>query len=422
MATPVKYRSFPPNLLEEIRDHFFYVDVDPFSGPRVFFESASGSLRLQSVVQAMAKETALPDQLGRANPGSKHANEMMDRGIEGVKLFLGAQSGTIMAAMSSTHAIFRAVNAVASGVPGTNIVTTQLEHPSVYDSTRLLAEQTGKEWRVAGLSAEDGSVAPDAILEQIDPDTCLLALIHASNVTGAILDVQTVIEEARKIKPDLYVLVDGVQYAPHAPVDVEELGVDAYVFGPYKVFCAKGIGFAYLSERLAALPHWKLCGKAAPVWELGSPEHATYAAWASVVDYLCWLGGHFTLSAERREQLVAGMVACNTHDKALLHRALYGEDEVQGLLDMDHVTVYGMGGDLTNRVCLIGFNLKGADAEEGVQRYKRQNIRVHNRTRDAYSKHVLDALGVEQVIRLSACHYNTLDEIDRFLEVTASFG
>jgi len=43
---------------------------------------------------------------------------------------------------------------------------------------------------------------------------------------------------------------------------------------------------------------------------------------------------------------------------------------------------------------------------------------VHYRSCDAYSKHVLRALGVESLVRLSALHYNTQAEIDRFLEVT----
>lgn len=49
-------------------------------------------------------------------------------------------------------------------------------------------------------------------------------------------DAKTIIQEARKIKPDLYVLFDAVQYAPHGPIGVEEIGVDAYAFGSYKAY------------------------------------------------------------------------------------------------------------------------------------------------------------------------------------------
>lgn len=421
MGVLSKNGFFSADLLKEIRSRFAYVDSDPFSGQRIFLEAASGSLRLKSVIKPLTEESTLPDQLERANPASKHAKEVLKRGIENVKLFLGAESGTIMPAISSTHAIFRVVNAVTSYIPGSNVVTTELDHPAVYDSTRYFAKRTSKEWRVAKFSRETGSVSPEAILEKVDNDTCLLAFIHASNITGAVLDVEAIIKEARKIKPDLYVLVDGVQYAPHDVVEVEKMGVDAYVFGPYKAFCVKGIGFAYLSDRLSKLPHWKLGGKANTDWVLGSPENATYAAWSAVVDYVCWLGSHFTHSADRRKQIVAAMERCKTHERLLLNRLLYGTDEIQGLLDMDHVTVHGIGKEISNRVCLILFSLVGMDSYQGVEYYKCQHIRVHNRVPDEYSKHILEALGVTGGIRLSAGHYNTPEEINFFLEVTDKY-
>ena len=413
---------FSEDLQQEIRSRFLYMESDPFSGERVWLESASGSLRLKSMVAALAEQTAFADQLGRANPGSKRAGEIVAKGIEDVRLFLGADSGVIMPAMSSTHATFRAVNAIMAAAAGTNVVTTDLEHPSVYDSTRQFAEIYGKEWRVASLDPQKGAVSPEAILEKVDSNTCLIAMIHGSNITGTVLDVRTIAEEARKINPDVCVLLDGVQYAPHAPVDVESLGADAYIFGPYKAFCVKGVGFAYLSDRMAPLAHWALRGKTKTDWMLGSPEDPTYAAWSAVVEYLCWLGGHFTDSTDRRTQIVKGLEASEHHLQALLRRALHGTGKAKGLMDLSHVTLHGMTDDVSNRLCLVLFGLAGMDSYQAVELYNRARIRMHNRTRDAYSMHTLDALGISEGVRLSACHYNTPQEIDRFLEVTAELG
>ena len=50
-----------------------------------------------------------------------------------------------------------------------------------------------------------------------------------------------------------------------------------------------------------------------------------------------------------------------------------------------------------------------------VQYVLRENgIIVHNRTSDAYSRHTLKALGIEECVRVSFCHYNTSDEVDVF--------
>lgn len=419
MAETKEKGMFSPALLEEIRKQFLYVDWDPYSGQRVYLEASGGSLRLKSVMDTIAKEAAIPDELFRYNPASDYVTEWVAKGTEDVKHFLGAKSGEIIPAHSATQTMFRAIGSIISNIPGTNIVTTELEHPAVLGATKYYSQVTGKEWRLAQLSGETSSVPAEAILEKIDKDTCLLAVQHGSNQTGAINDVKTIISEARKIKPDLYVLVDAVQYAPHGQIDVEDYEADAYAFGPYKSYCVKGIGFAHISDRLAKLPHENLLGKPETNWMLGSPAHMMYASWSAVVDYFCWLGSHFTNSTDRRAQIVAAKDAIHSHMKSLLHRAMYGTQKIGGLLNMDHVSTGGMREGIGNRLCIFLFRLEGMDATTAMTRYNQeQGIRLAARIRDAYSTVPLDALGWPDAVRLSAAHYNTPGEIDLFLKAT----
>jgi len=412
---------FTPELLKEIRNLFMYPDWDPYTGQRTYLEASGGSLRLKSVVDTIAREAALPDELYRFNPASEFVVNAVDKGTEDVRLFLGAKSGHIMPAHSATHAMFRALDAVTAHFPGNNIVTTELEHPAVLSSTQYFAEKTGLELRMARLSKETSRVPQDSILELIDKDTCILAFQQGSNQTGAINDVRTIIQEARKIRSDLYVLVDAVQYAPHAEIDVEEYQADAYAFGPYKAYCVKGIGFAHISERLAKLPHERLLGKPETNWVLGSPAHMMYASWSATVDYLCWLGAHFTESSDRRTQIVAAKDAIHDHMKALLHRAMKGTEKIPGLWDCDHVSVCGMPKDIENRLCIFLFRLSGMDSSTAIGRYNKEHgIRLAARIKDAYSTVPLDALGWPDAVRLSAAHYNTPEEIDLFLKATAT--
>jgi cysteine desulfurase/selenocysteine lyase len=419
MAESNPHKFLGSQLLEEVRERFLYADEDPLSGRRVYLEASGGSLRLKSVVDTITKEASLPDELFRFNPASDYVVESYKKGLEDVKLFLGAKSGVIMPSNSATQTIFRVVEAVTANIPGTNVVTTEIEHPAVLSSTQYYAGVTGKELRIAGFDRETSSVPAAAILEKIDAGTCLLAIQHGSNQTGAINDVKTIIREARKIKPDLYVLVDAVQYAPHGAIDVEDYGADAYAFGPYKAYCVKGIGYCHLSDRLAEMPHARLLDKPKTDWVLGSPAHMMSACWSATVDYLCWLGSHFTESADRRAQVVAAKAAIHGHMKALLHRALHGSGGVKGLLDMDHVTVCGMGDAAAERLCIFLFRLAGMDSPAAVGRYNReQGIRLAARVKDAYSTYPLNALGWPDAVRLSAAHYNTPGEIDGFLAAT----
>jgi len=409
-------KMFSNDLLAEIREQFDYVDSDPVDGEHIFLDSASGSLRLKAVTDVLAEHSRWPDQVGRLGAGAGLAADAIQRGTEDVRLLLGARSGVIMPAMSSTHAAFRTVNAALSARPGGNVVTTSIEHPGIYDATCQLAQTHGHQCRVAPVDPGTGFVSVESILARVDRETRLIAVMHGANLTGAVHDVAAVARRARSINDDVFVLSDGVQYAPHAPVDVADLGVDAYLFSPYKVFCVKGIGFGWLSDRMASLPHWSLAGKPADDWSLGCPENATFAAWSMAVDYIEWLGGNFISSSDRRERIVAAMSASQLHLEGLLHRL------VDGLRNMDHVELIGVGDDLTDRVCLVLFNINGLPAAEASGYLHRQGLRVPHRVFESCEKYALESLGVRDALRISACHYNTPNEIDTFLRIVGQMA
>ncbi|MEI6669886.1 MAG: aminotransferase class V-fold PLP-dependent enzyme [Acidobacteriota bacterium] len=422
MAKTLEAGVFSPALMDDIRNQFAYVDWDPYSGQRIFFDAASGSCRPYRVIDAIARETCLPDQQGRANPGSAHAVEVTAKGIDDLMVFFGAASGHVIPGWSSSHVIYRIIDAVLASVPGTNVVTTGLDHASVRSALTQFAATYGKTERVAEPNRETASVELPRLLELIDRDTCLLAVTHTSNVTGEVYDVETIVREARNIKPDLYVMVDGVQYSPSGPIDVEAIGADAYVIAPYKNFGVKGCGYAHASDRMARLPHWKYLFKPDTSWDLGGVEHQSYAAWSAVVDYLCWLGRHFTDATDRRALVVTAMTHVKRHLEGLLSILLDGTDAIPGLRQMGHVSAYGIGTDLTKQSLLVGFNLDGMTSAEGCDRYRHEQLRLHATGHDPFFGLMLKQLGISSFIRLSGSHYNTPREIERFLEATATFA
>jgi cysteine desulfurase/selenocysteine lyase len=301
-------------------------------------------------------------------------------------------------------------------------VTTGLDHASVRSAVTQFAATYGKEERIAPPNRETASVEIPRICERIDQNTCLLAVTHTSNVTGEVYDVGTIVREARKIKPDLFIMVDGVQYSPSGLIDVEAIGADAYVIAPYKNYGVKGCGYAHASDRLARLPHWKYLFKPETSWDLGGVEHQSYAAWSAVVDYLCWLGRHFTASTDRRALVVAAMERVKAHLEGLLSILINGTDNVPGVKDMKHVTVYGIAKDLSRQSLLVGFNLKGIESADGCARYGAEQLRLHATGHDPFFGLMLKQLGISSFIRLSGSHYNTPQEIERFLAATAKFA
>ena len=215
-------------------------------------------------------------------------------------------------------------------------------------------------------------------------------------------------------------MVDGVQYSPTGLVDVEDIGADAYAIAPYKNYGIKGCGYAHVSDRIASLPHWKYIFKPDTSWDLGGVEHQSYAAWTAVVDYLCWLGSRFTNSLKRRDLIVSAMTKIKEHQEGLLSLLLKGTDDVAGFDQMDHVTAYGIGDDLSRQSLLVSFNIDGYESTEACKYYKDNQLRLHAPGHDPFFADMLKQLGISSVVRLSGSHYNTPEEIEIFLKATAS--
>ena len=63
-------------------------------------------------------------------------------------------------------------------------------------------------------------------MKYVDKDTVLLSIMAASNISGNIMDIKEIARRAKEINPDIYIVSDAVQHAPHAVIDVEDWDVD----------------------------------------------------------------------------------------------------------------------------------------------------------------------------------------------------
>jgi selenocysteine lyase/cysteine desulfurase len=128
-------------------------------------------------VEAAAKVDAVPDCPGRIHGVARWLQDVQAKGTEDVRLLLNAKGGAVYASLTASGAMFDMMRAVAENVPGDNIVTTVLEHPSAYDAASFYAQRLGKELRVAPSNPETGGIDVDEIVQLIDKRTCVLSLI-----------------------------------------------------------------------------------------------------------------------------------------------------------------------------------------------------------------------------------------------------
>ena len=410
-----------PGLMDAVRARFAHVDACPFSGPRVFFENAGGALTLKSVVETSGIYAAIPDNQGRDNPASKALMAAIDKGKADMRLFFNAPSGQVFVGESGTEVLFRLVRTAALGAaPGGIMLSTTLEHPASRSAMARWAEVTGRRHVLVPHDDATGTVGVAAWLPFITPEVRVATIVHTSPVTGMAVDVGAIAAAIRKVAPACFIIVDGIQHASHGAVDIAALGIDGYAISPYKVFSRHGYGIGWASDRLTACTKETVIGGPATNWEMGTRDTGSYATFSDVVDYLAWLGGHFTPSADRRARLEAAARAIHDHEQALAEAMVNGTGNLRGLERHSGPPHHRRAGQCKARGRHLA--LARRHAERGGGRLpQRRGIRTHTRKADHYSGNVLVPLGLPDCVRVSFSHYNSLAEVAQFLTAMNEF-
>ena len=410
---------FEEDLQKELKEKFCYSDSDPIYGERLFFENSGGSLRLKKCVEAKAEHEKFPDCPERIHERSVYLKELVEQGTKEIsEIIFGAKSGSIITELTASQTMFHMVGLIMENIPGTNAVVSSLEHPSAFDAIQFYCKKTGKELRVVPANTKTGGIDVDEVIKYIDKDTCLLSIMSASNISGNIIDIESIVKKARAIKPELYIISDAVQHAPHSSIDVEKLQIDGMNFAPYKFFGVRGCGFAYVSDRVAALPHHKLIAKEQSVFELGTSAPGNFAATIEIINYVCDIGKRFT-QGDKKALFREGMKRIHLHERALLHRLLEGSENALGLRHIPGVTVFVDTPDLTARDLIVAIDINCRDLTECVSEYQRRGVTVYERLDTSiYSKRILEALNINGAIRVSPLHCHGTDDIDKFLKIT----
>ncbi|MEL7472740.1 MAG: aminotransferase class V-fold PLP-dependent enzyme [Planctomycetota bacterium] len=151
------------------------------------------------------------------------------------KLFNGASPDHVVFTLNTTDALNLAIKGVAldrlSRGERVRFVTTVMDHNSVLRPFNAL-RSLGVEWTCVPVDPETGLVEPSDIADAIDDDTALVAVVHASNVSGTLQPIGDVgaICRARGVP----LLVDAAQSLGHVPVDVDAMGIDLLAFPGHK--------------------------------------------------------------------------------------------------------------------------------------------------------------------------------------------
>ncbi len=219
---------------------------------------------------------------------------------------LGASPDDVAIVTHATEALCQVAWWLRPG-EGENVVSADLEFPSVTYPWLRVARETGVEVRLAPALREPASFSLDTIADAVDERTAVICVSHVQYATGHRLDPGGLAELARSVGATF--VLDATQSAGVVPLDAPALGADVVVTAGYKWLCsAPGAGICYLRpevwQRLDPLfVGWKSTedaiafdattiplAPAARRLEYSTPAYAAGAALTAAVDYLLDLG------------------------------------------------------------------------------------------------------------------------------------
>ena len=407
--------NFSEKILTDIRSQFAQIDECPIQGKRIFFENAGGALTLKSVVKCSQKYASIPDNQGRDNAGSHELVKVINNAKNDLRTFMNASTGQFFVGESGTELLFRLIMNACLGTNKKGIVLgSTVEHPATRSACNRWSKVSGKKHILIPHDDHKGLVTSKEYSKYVTKDTKVATILHTSPVTGMSMNVSKIAKEIRLISPDCFIIVDGIQHAAHGQIDLDSYNIDGYVVSPYKMFSRHGYGLAWISDRLTKLPHDMLVDGPNDTWELGTRDTGAYATISEVISYFNWLGSHFTDSKDKREKFVAAGKAIKIHEKKLTDTMIFGNGNIPGLSQIDKVNIIG-GLDNPAREGLVSIYIDGIDSAEIVKKLNNRGVRTHLRKADHYSGNILNPLKQESCVRVSLCHYNSIEEVSEFL-------
>lgn len=345
----------------------------------------------------------------QSTPGRGSAGIRCERAIfdvrETVAGFVGApDSARIVFTCNATAALNLAISGLLT--PGNHVVTTSMDHNSVARPLARMEDNLGVE--VTRIEADsEGKIAASSVLKAVKPETALVILTHASNVTGTIQPVDEVSKGLRSLgkeKPRL--LVDAAQTAGVLPINVMESDIDLLAVPGHKaLYGPAGTGFLYLAPDLVLDPVLE-GGTGGQSVSRRQPDllPERYESGTPNIPGIVALGEAVKFIEER------GLPAIRRHETGLF------ELLIGGLKEMEGVILYGPC-DPGQQVAVVSFRLEGMDpAEVGGFLEETMGIQIRVGLHCSPLSHRTIGSYPEGTIRVSPGLFNTESDVHQFLE------
>lgn len=290
-------------------------------------------------------------------------------------------------------------SALANKRAGKHIITSSVEHASVYSPMQFL-EELGFEVTYLPVNS-DGQISVEELKAAIRDDTILVSLMHVNNEIGAVMPIEEAGAAIKAANPSTIFHVDAIQSYGKFVIRPKKMNIDLLSVSGHKIHGPKGSGFLYIKDKT----------RIKPIIYGGGQQKGMRSGTENVPAY-AGLG-------------VAAEEIYTDFDKKIAHMYSIRDHFIDEVLQIDGVTVNGRC-DHENAPHVVSVSIEGIRAEVMLHTLEEKNVYVSagsacSSNHPAISS-TLKSIGVKQnlldsTIRFSFCVNTTMEEVDYAISV-----
>lgn len=403
MYTNSNTKVFDPHV---IRKDFPLLERTVNNKPLVYFDNGATTQKPKTVIDAINNYYRY--QNANIHRGVHHLSHEITTLFEDARIIVqnhlnAAHAHEIIFTKGTTDAINLVAHSFGKKYveAGDEILISSMEHHSNILPWQQLCNDKNAILKVIPITKE-GEIEIDVFKSLLSEKTKIVAITHVSNTLGTINPIKELINLAHQL--NIPVLIDGAQAVPHLLVDVQELNADFYCFSAHKLYGPTGIGVLYGKEKwLNDMPPYQTGGGVietvefnkttfAPLplkFEAGTPHIEGAIGLAAAINYL--------------NEIDFNNIA--TYEHQLLTYATAKLQNIEGLKII---------GNASHKAAVISFVVEGLHPFDIGMILDKQGIAV--RTGHHCTQPLMKIYDVAGTVRASFAFYNTLEEIDLFIE------
>lgn len=379
-------------------------EITPGASDHIHFNNAGASLPTQPVIDSIQEYLQEEARLGGYTLQDLYQAQLAAVYQE-ISQLIHSEPGEIALTTNASSAFSRALYAMPWR-KGDTLITSELEYGNNYLSFLFLKEKMGIQIRILPHD-ETGCPNPDLLENLLDESVKLVAITHMPTNSGKVTDAEAIGKITQK--HNIPYLLDACQTAGQMPLDVQKIGCDflsatsrKYLRGP------RGFGFLYVNKNLLPRLQPPFLDMNAAVWtgedsyELQKSTRM-FEEWEK--SYALQMG--FGKAVAYFNQL--DQEACWVRIQKLAAYARAGLAEIKGVQVHDTGKVKGG---------IVSFTKEGVDPEK-MKRFLYENQITTSVSYAPSSLMDMKQKSLLAVNRASLHYFNTVEEVDVFLELVA---